>query len=92
MHSDMYEPICFKFVTMIDSTELLISIKSLCDLDIDSRSLVCKTAKKKLCANYLLTQSMDLGGIWHAVQTCGSDKTHIHFIFDQFSRERLRIR
>ena len=43
---------------------------------------------KNFCSNYLTNFSINLDGIWYAVETCWADESHSHFILlDQYSRE-----
>ena len=47
--------------------------------------------RKIVCAKYLPELKIDLDQICYAVETCWSDRSHIHFFFssDQYSRERI---
>ena len=46
-------------------------------------------------ATYILKLTMDtvdMDGIWHAVETCWFDESHTYFISsDQYSRERIQM-
>ena len=79
MHSDTYELIWLKLDLIIDTTELYILILVFWTLTLiqghgDAR-------KQKVLSNYFLKLSVDVIGIWHAVETCWFDEFHTNFMW-----------
>ena len=81
MHLGFHEPVWFKLNKMIDTARctdryiliLVFLTVTLIQGHRDSR-------RENFSANYLPKLSVDLDGIWHAVEACWSDKSHTQFI------------